>query len=47
MVKIDCIREIRKPADEDELRVQLNDGTELVLSRGFRDRLSQALGAPI
>jgi hypothetical protein len=46
MVKIDCIREIRRHTEDEQL-VVLRDGTELVLSRGFRERVAQALGAAI
>jgi two-component system LytT family response regulator len=47
MVRIDCIREIRRTGNEDEQLIVLKDGTELVLSRGLRERVSQALGAQI
>jgi two-component system LytT family response regulator len=47
IVNIDCIREIQKHGDEEEQLVVLKDGTELVLSRGYRDKVSRALGATI
>jgi two-component system LytT family response regulator len=47
IVNIDCIREIRKQGDDEEQQVVLKDGTELVLSRGYRDKVSKALGAVI
>lgn len=46
MVNIDCVKELQVHFNDEHL-VILKDGSQLTLSRRFRDRLSQFLGAQI
>ncbi|HLM56565.1 MAG TPA: LytTR family DNA-binding domain-containing protein [Pyrinomonadaceae bacterium] len=43
IVRLDCVRELQ-PWSHGEYRVILYDGTQLTLSRSYRDRLQAALG---
>ncbi|MDX2044919.1 MAG: LytTR family DNA-binding domain-containing protein [Acidobacteriota bacterium] len=47
MVNLDRVKELHVHVNDEEQIVLLKDGTELTLSRRYREKVSQALGAPV